>query len=105
MDAEDLRAFDELASEAGAGLWPCEVVIGGQSYEATCPEPRVRTVETDDGAEAVASVTVWIRKAEMASRPAVEGVMTAFGRQWYVREVTGDRGGDAEWCLRAEARN
>jgi len=105
MDAEALREFDELAAETGRALWRVDVVIGGIAVEATCPQPRATFSLVEGATEAASELVLWVKKSELGSAPVVDAEVTAHGRKWIVRAVTGEADSEAEWCVRADAKN
>lgn len=106
MDAEDLRAFDELASDTGLSLWPVtDLRVGGIAVEGTGPVPEVKASLVEGATLLEGECSVWVKKSLLGVKPAVDSVFFAHGRDWLVREVKGDSATEAEWWVRGEVKN
>ena len=112
MDANDLFAFSSRAAAVGGALWPGIVLIDGEEYAATVPEPRMLTGlisggETGEGS-LVARVSLdilpiapdanqelrWKRPGESSYRP----------RAWWIEDVRKSPI-DTEWVITCVVKN
>lgn len=104
MDAEDLRAFDELASATAEEIWAATVTIAGVEYPACVPEQPARAMLGIGGAEEMEDLIVWIRKANLPAAPARDAALVHSGCTYQIRSISGAEA-DASWALRCEPKN
>lgn len=105
MDADDLRAFDEDAAEAGEALWPAEVTIATVVYECEVTQPRSLGALVPGGEDLAADLVVRIRKSVLPTIPVSDSRLSYDGREWVIRTITGKNVADARWTLRCEPMN
>lgn len=102
--AQSLR-FSQRAAAVGEGLWPATVRIGSADYAAECPRPAKEKVGLKPGYEEVEdSRVVRVRKALLATAPAMNSFVTMDGAQWQIRAVGGENANDAQWVLSLEKK-
>lgn len=103
MDAESLRAFDNLSAAAGQALWPGTVTIGGTDYACALVRPRQRQVLGDysEDPEPV-QLTVRILKTTLETAPAENSYLTWEGARWKIQSIRGQAASEAQWTLICE---
>lgn len=103
MNSTSLRAFDTLSAAAGEALWPSSVTIASVAYACSVVRPREATVlsEASDDPAAV-TLVVRLRKALLATAPALNTSLTWESARWKIRSIRGQDASEAAWSLHCE---
>lgn len=103
MNATSLRAFDALSAAAGEALWPSSVTIASVAYACSVVRPRESTILSDASDDpAPVTLVVRLRKALLATAPALNTYLTWESARWKIRSLRGQDDCEATWILHCE---
>ncbi len=111
MDLADIQAFSKRGAELGSTLWAATVLLAGEEYAATVPDPRV-SADLEVGQTFAGLLVVRISTTLIEEKPAADQALQwkrpteADWRspKWWVDTVTKSPL-DSEWVLSCSPKN
>lgn len=112
MNSTDLLAFSTRAAATGAELWPASVLIAGETYTATVPEPRVIGSLINGGEILEGTLTARVLVADLSTAPAANQQLqwkrpadaTWRPEKWWIDDVKRSPL-DVEWYITCSIKN